>query len=105
MLNPQNQKIGERWLIQQRGYRYPIQEVTFLEWSKSGKHVKLEFMRGHIDWNDPTEFSAIEKLPSLPYSKVDIEIADDILLQHLHAINDVWRDFQENIDNNKKELR
>jgi hypothetical protein len=107
VLNPQSQKIGERWLIQQKGYRYPIQEVTILEWAESGKHVKLKFMRGHIDWNDPTEYNAIEKLLSTePKCKVDNETFDDYLIHDLQVVSgELWKRFEEDIKKNKKGLR
>jgi hypothetical protein len=107
MLNPQNQKIGERWLIQQRGYRYPIQEVTILEWSESGKHVKLKFMRGHVDWDDPLKYDAVEKLLSTtPNCKIDIEISDDVLVADFQAISgELRKDFEEYIHKNKRGLR
>lgn len=49
--NKENAPVGTKCLIKEATYRASIEEVTIVEWSESGKYVKLKYPSGSETWN------------------------------------------------------
>lgn len=69
---PENFKPGERWLAVSEGWQSlqgPFHEVECIEWSPSGKYVKVRFLTSGIVLWFPDVPYLLERLPD--ESKVD----------------------------------
>ena len=88
---PENFKPGERWLIVDSSYqslRGPFHEVKCLEWSPSGKYVKVQSLGGSTMWLLDRPY-LLERLPDESKTNQAAEparaVEDDSFSRHFKA--------------------
>lgn len=64
ILNPKDCKVCDRWLVRDYQASGSPYEVSILEWSPSGKRVRVRYESDSISWLEDLPYK-VEKLPSL----------------------------------------
>ncbi len=109
---PENFKPGERWLAVSDGWqslRGPFHEVECLEWSPSGKYVKVRFLTsGIVLWFLDVPY-LLERLPD--ESKADKTaksaraVEDDSFSRHFKFFTFIWPCICDHCNQQKAKLK
>lgn len=87
LLDHRFHQVGDRLLLSNKASASPRYEATILEWSPTGKHVKLRYAPGNERWVDCWDYDpvVIEVLPPAPSTGI---VSDESAMPLLDEVFD-----------------